>query len=181
MNSRWSGLEDRVAEGAFRAAAAVSALLSWELPEPGRCRQVDAADLIASIRAPDDWIAAVASELKGGENGSAAILFSRPAVDALLDSLLGWHPGVVFAERERSALCETGNIAISAAAGVLGAHAGRPVVPSLPKLDCGRAACVLSRLLPLGTRAGADVYLVDSSWGGGPASPGVRFVWVGAG
>ena len=33
----------------------------------------------------------------------------------------------------------------------------------------------------LGTYSGARIYPADSNWGGGPASPGVRFVWAGAG
>lgn len=179
MSSHKLGIEENIAEAAFGAAAAIADLMGRALSGRPRCRRIEPADLIESILGPDDWVAAVVSELKGGAKGSAAILLSRPAVDQLLASLLGRGRGAGFDPRERSALCEAGNIAISAAAGALGSRAGSPVVPSLPTLGLGPAASVLAGLLELGTRTGSAVLLADSNLDGAPGSC-VRFIWVSA-
>ena len=180
MSRRSSDVDAWIAAAAARASAAVAELLQGAAPLPlgTGARQIDPDDLAEEVLCPEVWSAAVVSRLKGVASGSAGLLLSDALVRSLLAALVGSRYETPLGERERSALAETGNIAISAAAGAMGRTLGGVVLPSVPLLACGSFEPVLGRMLEASSGARARAYLVDSAWSDPDGGCSLRFVWV---
>lgn len=122
---------------------------------------------------------AVVTELGGAVRGQAGLLLSDATVGELLRRLVGERPKGSLDALARSALCEAGNIAASAASGALGHLAGGVVIPSIPRLAALLDDALDPELLPEGgRRARHPVYLVETELGEPGAEVTVTFVWV---
>ena len=131
--------EDRCREfasvGAGHAATALAKLLGGTaITEPPRCWRVRVAELPDNIDDPKDWAAVIFVSMSGAVTGQAGLLLSSAIVDEILLRLVGMDPLGEIDERGRSALSETGNIALSAVAGALGEMQRGIVMPTVPLL-----------------------------------------------
>ncbi len=159
--------EDRCREFASTGAnyAAMALAKMWggaPCEEPPRCWDTDVAGLAESIEDAEDWGAAILVDLTGALTGQAGLLLSRPVVDEILLRLVGADPLAEIDERGRSALSETGNIALSAVASALGELQAGIVMPTVPRLfmDVSQALALDERRTPSGN---ARVYLAETA------------------
>ena len=121
--------------GAEHAAMALAKMCGGEpREEPPRCRGIDLSRLVDSVDDPEDWSVVIFVDLTGALTGKAGLLLSRPVVDEILLRLAGSDPLGEIDERGRSALSETGNIALSAVANALGELQAGIVMPTVPRL-----------------------------------------------
>ena len=121
--------------GAEHAAMALAKMCGGEpREEPPRCRGIDLSRLVDSVDDPEDWSVVIFVDLTGALTGKAGLLLSRPVVDEILLRLAGSDPLREIDERGRSALSETGNIALSAVANALGELQAGIVMPTVPRL-----------------------------------------------
>ncbi len=121
--------------GAEHAAMALAKMCGGEpREEPPRCRGIDLSRLVDSVDDPEDWSVVIFVDLTGALTGKAGLLLSRPVVDEILLRLAGSDPLREIDERGRSALSETGNIALSAVANALGELQAGIVMP--PSRGC---------------------------------------------
>ena len=161
---------------AGHAATVLARLLDCTLLlEPPECRRIpeDAGPL--DLLAVEECGAVVYADLAGVCPGQAALVLPADVIAVLVERLMGKKPqDEELDDRQRSALCEMGNIAISAAANALGDLEGGVVIPSLPRLDlCAETAPALTG------RAGKEpthvVYAEIYEREGGVQ---IRFLWV---
>jgi chemotaxis protein CheY-P-specific phosphatase CheC len=121
--------------GAEHAAMALAKMCGGEpREEPPRCWGIELSRLADSIDEPEDWSVVIFVDLTGALTGKAGLLLSRPVVDEILLRLAGSDPLQELDERGRSALSETGNIALSAVANALGELQAGIVMPTVPRL-----------------------------------------------
>ncbi len=121
--------------GAEHAAMALAKMCGGEpREEPPRCRGIDLSRLVDSVGDPEDWSVVIFVDLSGALTGKAGLLLSRPVVDEILLRLAGSDPLREIDERGRSALSETGNIALSAVANALGELQAGIVMPTVPRM-----------------------------------------------
>ena len=121
--------------GAEHAAMALAKMCGGEpREEPPRCRGIDLSRLVDSVDDPEDWSVVIFVDLTGALTGKAGLLLSRPVVDEILLRLAGSDPLREIDERGRSALSETGNIALSAVANALGELQAGIVMPTVPRM-----------------------------------------------
>ena len=74
------------------------------------------------------------ARLEGELAGPAGLLLPLPSLEFIISTQVGDPDVKTFDERSFSALCELGNIAVSAAANALSQEIGTPVLPSVPRL-----------------------------------------------
>ena len=121
------------AEAGAQAACAIAQLVN--LPEPVGRPEVCALsqeELEAELAGASLY--AVFADLDGPADGPAGLVLDAPTRGLLLEQLIGADQKPPFDEHSRSALCEVGNIAVSAAAGALGPLTDSVIVPSVPRL-----------------------------------------------
>lgn len=107
-----------------------------DLPEPDTTPAVLELPLETVVRElfQDAQTIAVCADLMGGANGKAGLVLTPPVCALLLERLLGSADKSPLEGPGYSALCEVGNIAVSAAAGALASLGLETVVPSTPRL-----------------------------------------------
>lgn len=149
--------------GAHQAAMALAKMCgSAPREEPPRCWWVEVSGLMESGQDIQDGGAVIFVDLTGAVTGQAGLLLSRAVVDEILLRLVGSDPLAAIDERGRSALSETGNIALSAVASALGELQAGIVMPTVPRL------CLdVSQLLELGQlrppSSTARVYVAETT------------------
>ena len=166
-----------VKAAAVHAASAIARLLDCREPKDlPRLRELELAELNRTLFQEGDPVLTVFADLMGAVTGQAGIVIYRDGLAELLDRLVGDGPHQEIDEPCRSALCEVGNIAVSAAAGALGHLAGGVVVPSVPRLASSCAAA-LGVELSESELEHLPVYLVD--WEYDELTPvRMSFVWI---
>lgn len=125
------------AEARMAGEQAVSAIARLaDLPEPDDTPAVLELPLETVVRElfRDPETTAVCADLMGGANGKAGLILAPSVRDLLLERLIGSADKDALEGRGYSALCEVGNIAVSAAAGALASLESGTVVPSTPRL-----------------------------------------------
>ncbi len=174
--------EDRCREfasiGAGHAATALAKLFGCTvMMEPPRCWRVKVAELSDNIDDPENWAAVIFVSLSGAVVGRAGLLLSRAVVDEILLRLVGMDPLGQIDERARSALTETGNIALSAVAGALGEMQRGIVMPTVPllRLDVPQAL-VLEDSRPGHGQLPAYIAETVLTERGGPLR--IRVIWI---
>jgi chemotaxis protein CheY-P-specific phosphatase CheC len=163
---------------AGNAANALAQLLGTTLRmSPPRAWTLHDGRLPAELFAPGERVTAVLAELEGAVAGPAGLILRRDILAWLLARLIGDTRVSTLSERALSALCEVGNIAVSAAANALSELAGGAVLPSVPRLGFEKNAVdVLAEVC--GDLAGRSAYLVEVELIAGGGSLGLLFVWV---
>jgi len=96
--------------------------------------------LPAELFAPDERVTAVLAELEGTVVGPAGLILRRDLLEWTLARLIGDSNVNTLSERALSALCEVGNIAVSAAANALSELSGGVALPSVPRLGFEKRA-----------------------------------------
>lgn len=126
---------------AEEATSAISQLL---LGEPSgevlRCWTVTDGRVPSEAFGPTERLTAVFARLEGDMAGPAGLLIPLPALEFIIATQVGDPDVKTFDERSFSALCELGNIAVSAAANALSQETGAPVLPSVPRLGLEKPA-----------------------------------------
>lgn len=128
------------AEGAIGAVHALASLFGLdppaEAPLATRVPEGRLGDLLFERGPEVEWTAAIFAELAGSVTGQLALIVSSEMVQALVERFLSEpaKPDERYDELAHSALCELGNIAISAAAGGFASIAGGTVIPSTPSI-----------------------------------------------
>lgn len=104
-------------------------------------------------------------QILGNLQGSIVIVLPEENARHALEILLGARPapGEPYGELEVSTLLEIGNILASACLNALGARLKMALLPSLPQMDCGDAAILLSRALPPSGEDGA-ILMIDTDF-----------------
>ena len=155
-----------------QAVAAIARLA--DLPEPTDTLLVLELELdtVEQELFRDGDTLAVCADLMGGANGKAGLILAPAVRDLLLERLLGSSDKDAFQGVGYSALCEVGNIAVSAAAGALASLQLGTVVPSTPRLGQN-----LSRALDVDESAPAcrRAFLVKFPFGDAGT---LHFVWL---
>ena len=149
------------------------------LLDPPRSWHTDASFLPTSFSPDDEWRAAVFADLSGAVEGCAGLVLSRQALKKALRRLVGLSQIEHLDPRARSALCELGNMAISAAAGAFGKLQSGVVVPSVPRLGLDVRQMVGEELE---RRSGSmPAWIAESELAEGSNGSnllGIRFVWI---
>ena len=130
----------RLGSAGATAAQALASLFGLDPPaEAPHARHVPVGglgDLLFKQDSEAPWVAAIFAELAGAVTGQLALVVSLDLVDALVERFLSEpaKPEERWDELAHSALCELGNIAISAAAGGFASIEGGTVIPSTPSI-----------------------------------------------
>lgn len=163
---------------AAHAFDALARLCGWGEPKQSlRLHTAHLPDLAQLERRGEGF--AVLTDLSGSVRGQAGLLLPAETADLLLERLLGDAPKGALDEQSRSALCEAGNIAVSAASGALGHLAGGVVLPSVPRLSECFDGALNPELLPGAERRAAHpVYVVEVELGEPGVTAIAAFVWV---
>jgi chemotaxis protein CheY-P-specific phosphatase CheC len=163
---------------AGNAAGALATLLGTTLHMgPPRCWALRDGLLPAELFAPDERVTAVLAELEGALVGPAGLILRREMLQWVLARLIGDPDVKTLSERALSAICEVGNIAVSAAANALSEMVGGVVVPSVPRLGFEKQA--VSALQELcGDLEGRSAYLVEVGLISTEGVLSLLFVWV---
>jgi chemotaxis protein CheY-P-specific phosphatase CheC len=177
-----SGDEDRLREttsiAASHAATALAKLFDCVvLIDPPRCRRVGLAELSSIWLPPEQSVAGVFTDLTGAANGTIGLVLSRDMLDRVLERLYGDDAPVEFDARARSALCELGNIAVSAAAGALGALEGGVVIPGVPRAGYDMASAVVLEALHAELER-LPVYVAETDLVDRDSVLRLRFLWI---
>jgi chemotaxis protein CheY-P-specific phosphatase CheC len=163
---------------AVRAAETLGQLLDAELSAaPPRSWILPDGRLPAELFSGHERVTAVLAELEGAASGPAGLILRRDLLQWMLRRLTGDGNVKTLSERALSALCEVGNIAVSAAANALGEVVGGVVLPSVPRLGFEKAAAgTLEEVCgEVGSRC---AYLVELTLQGSEGAFGLLFVWV---
>ena len=125
---------------AGHAASALSDLLGCTLVcAPPQHYVVEPYAGASGLYPADERSAAVFADLSGdGVAGAAGLLLATDCVERTLEKLVGEYKPMLDS-RSHSALCELGNIAVSAAANALSGLQGVVVIPSVPRLGFSAA------------------------------------------
>lgn len=165
----------RIQAAALEAGCAIARLADFGRPErPPHVREIGMAELEALLFPGAGGHVAVFADLTGAERGRLGICLSRAQVREFLLRLVGHAGKDELDEGSYSALCEVGNIAVSAAAGALGQMAGGIVVPSIPRL-AHRMVDALGSDTPERSKG---VYLLELELGTPEGSLRLPFVWI---
>ncbi|MCP4003519.1 MAG: hypothetical protein GY725_04935 [bacterium] len=133
--------EDHLAELANISAGHVATVLARLLDktllmDPPQVRLIPPDSGPLDSMSDEERAAVVYADLVGVYPGQAALVLPEHAIVAIVERLVGKTlEDEELDDRARSALCEMGNIAISAAANALGEIEGGIVIPSLPRLE----------------------------------------------
>jgi chemotaxis protein CheC len=177
-----STLEDKFAEltniCAGNAATALTQLLGTSLRmAPPRCWTLHDGMLPAELFSPDERVTAVLADLEGALVGPAGLILRRDMLRWVVGRLTGDANVNTLSERALSALCELGNIAVSAAANALSEMVGGVVLPSVPRLGFEKpAVSVLQEVC--GDLGGRCAYLVEAELIADEGTLRLLFVWV---
>lgn len=164
--------------GAGLAADALARLLGYASPPPApHCKAISIRELIAGYGPEEPAASIIIAELAGAVTGHAAIVLSREAVAMTLLRLGIDSEAYPLCEKARSALCEVGNIAISAAAGGFGALADGPVIPSVPTVETDPSAIVELDGVDLNAPE-ASAYVAQIELGDPERPLRLRFFWL---
>jgi chemotaxis protein CheY-P-specific phosphatase CheC len=163
---------------ALRAAETLGQLLGAELsPEPPRSWILPDGRLPRQLFAGHERVTAVLAELEGAASGPAGLILRPDFLKWMLHRLTGDGNVKTLSERALSALCEVGNIAVSAAANALGEVVGGIVLPSVPRLGFEKpAAGTLEDVC--GELESRCAYLVERTLQGSEGAFALLFVWV---
>ena len=164
---------------AVHAIGALARLMDCGEPkELPTLRQLSVAELVDEAGSAHGGVA-VFADLMGAVCGQAGLLLSGQAAGELLLELLGERPEGELPEPAASALCEAGNIAVSAASGALGHLVGGVVIPSVPRLGGGIAEVLNpDGAPPAGEPDPRHAYLVESQLGDPDSGLVIVFVWI---
>jgi chemotaxis protein CheY-P-specific phosphatase CheC len=160
------------------AAHALGQLVGGDLTvEPLRGWAIEGGRMPVGPFAPGERVAAVLAELEGSVAGPAGLLLRPDALQWVVGRLTGDTNVSTLSERALSALCEVGNIAVSAAANVLSERLGGVVLPSVPRLGFEKPAeSVLAELCgELGRRT---AYLIEVELRGAQTALRLLYVWI---
>jgi chemotaxis protein CheY-P-specific phosphatase CheC len=150
------------------ASAASPAKRAWTLADGRLPRELFAAG---------ERVTAVLAQLEGRADGLAGLILRRDLLEWILRRLIGDGDVATLSERALSALCEVGNIAVSAAANALSAAAGGAVLPSIPRLGFEKeAVSVLAEVG--GDLAGRNAHLVEVELLTDEGPRELLFLWV---
>lgn len=163
---------------AGNAANALAQLLGTTLRMgPPRSWTLHDGRLPQELFGPDERVTAVLAELEGAVAGPAGLILRRDVLEWILARLIGDGRVSTLSERALSALCEVGNIAVSAAANALADLARGAVLPSVPRLGFEKPALgVLAEVC--GDLAGRCAHLVEVELLAAGRSLCLLFVWV---
>jgi chemotaxis protein CheC len=163
---------------AGNAANALAQLLGTTLRiGTPRCWVLHDGRLPAELFGADERVTAVLAELEGAVAGPAGLILRRDVLEWILSRLIGDPDANTLSERALSALCEVGNIAVSAAANALSELVGGVVLPSVPRLGFEkRAVGVLAEVC--GELAGRSAYLVEVELIAHGTALRLLFVWI---
>ncbi len=172
--------EDRLAEITNISAGHVATVLGRLLDrtifmDPPIVRRIPAEGGPLDLLAVEERGAVIYADLAGVRPGQAALVLPADVVDAIVERLIGKKlEDDELDERARSALCEMGNIAISAAANALSDLEGGVVIPSLPRLElCAETSPALTG------RAGREpTYVVEAELFERDGGLRLRFLWI---
>lgn len=129
-----------VKAAALHAGSAVARLVDLAEPkEVPPLRRLRLRELAAELFPSGEGRRAVFADLSGAVRGRVGVGLAPEVIGEFVSRLVGTRPEPELVEPARSALTEVGNIALSAAAGVLGHLAGGVVIPSVPRLVCDLA------------------------------------------
>jgi hypothetical protein len=143
------------------AEGAAELLGARYLPGLARCWPVERGFPREALRPGDEPLAALWAQLDGGAGARAALLLPQGVLERVVAALVGDPHAKALDERGRSALCELGNIAISAVANALSERAGETVLPSVPRLLFASAARCAAELCS-GAGRSASTWLVEA-------------------
>jgi chemotaxis protein CheY-P-specific phosphatase CheC len=160
------------------AASALALMLGATVRSAAsRAWTLDEGLLPAELFAPGERVTAVLAELDGKADGLAGLILRRDLLQWVLGRLIGDRDVKTLDERALSALCEVGNIAVSAAANALSAVARGAVLPSVPRLGFEKEAIhVLGEVC--GDLEGRTAYLVEVELATSEGARNLLFVWV---
>jgi chemotaxis protein CheC len=163
---------------AGNAATSIAQLLGASLHmAPPRCWEITDGRLPDDLFRPDERVTVVFAELEGGAGGATGLILRRPILEQMVQRLTGDDAATNFDERALSALCELGNIAVSAAANSLGEMLGDVVLPSVPRL--GFEKVWADALLEMcGDLEGKTAYLVETELLDDQRPLRLLFAWV---
>jgi chemotaxis protein CheY-P-specific phosphatase CheC len=177
-----TGDEDRLREvtsiAAAHAATALAKLFDCVVMiDPPSCRRVGLRELASVWIPPEQWVAGVFADLSGAARGLIGLVLSRDMVERVLERLYGDDAPMEFDDRARSALCEIGNIAVSAAAGAIGELEGGIVLPGVPRLGYDMASAVLLEALHTELER-LPVYVAETDLVDRDHVLRLRFLWI---
>jgi chemotaxis protein CheC len=163
---------------AAHAATALAQLLGTTLRiGTPRCWVLEDGRLPAELFAAQERVTAVVASLEGPVAGPAGLILRRGLLQWMLGRLIGDSDVNTLSERALSALCEVGNIAVSAAANALSEQLGGVVLPSVPRLGFEkRALAALEEVC--GDLEGRSAYLVEVELLAGGEAFELLFVWI---
>jgi chemotaxis protein CheY-P-specific phosphatase CheC len=163
---------------AGRAAEALALMLGASADRaPRRAWTLEDGRLPQELFAPGERVTAVLAQLEGQADGLAGLILRRDLLEWVLRRLIGDGEVKTLSERALSALCEVGNIAVSAAANALSAVARGAVLPSIPRLGFEKeAVSVLGDVY--GDLAGRNAYLVEVELATAEGPRELLFVWA---
>jgi chemotaxis protein CheC len=178
MSSPEERLQEYASISAGHAANALALFFDRVvLMDPPRCRWVELGEIPSCVFQPEEWIAAVFADLNGPTRGQVGMLLERQVVSEILGRMVGSEPGRDLDEDQASALAEIGNIALSAAAGALGALLQEVVVPSVPRIGYDMAGALLVEAVH-GRMALLPAYLIEAVLADRASVLRARFVWI---
>jgi len=163
---------------AVQAAEALGLMLgATASAAPRRAWTLADGRLPAEIFDRGERVTAVLAQFEGRADGLAGLILRRGLLEWILRRLIGDGEVTTLTERALSALCEVGNIAVSAAANALSAIARGAVLPSIPRLGFEKeAVAVLGDVC--GDLAGRDAYLVEVELLTADGPRDLLFVWL---
>ncbi len=163
---------------AGNAATAIAQMLGTTLHmAPPRCWELGDGRLPADLFGSDERVTTIFADLEGAAAGPAGLILRRPVLEHVIGQLTGCGDVTSFDERALSALCELGNIAVSAAANALSEMLGSAVLPSVPRLGFEKPAIdAIAEIC--GELDQRRVYLVETELQGEHGEMHVLFAWV---
>lgn len=178
MSHRQDRLLEYAKTGAQAAADTLTRVLERDVRvEPPRCQKLELGELPASVFPPNEETLAIFADLIGAATGQAGIALPKAQAGELTRLLFKDGSPELHEERAHSALCELGNIVLSAAAGAIAQLVGGVVIPSVPRLADDMAGALLLELIhPELRRLPAYLAETDLVEHDGPLR--LRFVWI---
>ena len=169
---------EAVRGAAADAACAIAGLLGVAgTARAGDCHPIEADRVPPGLFEPGQRVTVVFADLRGGPGGPAGLMLTPEVLERVLDVLVGDATVKTLDERSCSALCELGNIAISAAASALARWLGETVWPSVPRIGFEK-----DPESPLAELCGASPrspgYVVEIELGRADGALRIPFVWV---
>lgn len=178
MSQRQDLLLECAKSGAQAAAETLTRVLERDVRvEPPRCQKLDLGELPSSVFPPDEETLAIFADFIGAVRGQAGIALPIEQAGELTRLLFKDGSAELHEDRAHSALCELGNIVLSAAAGAIAKLVGGVVIPSVPRLARDMPGALLLELIhPELQRLPAYLAETDLVEHNGPLR--LRFVWI---